>query len=64
MCAQELVPKELLRSVVAHFDPLRIIVFGSVARREAGPDSDIDLVVVLDDDVPLAMLGARSVYGA
>jgi predicted nucleotidyltransferase len=64
MCAQELVPEDLLRSVVAHFDPQRIIVFGSVARGEAGPDSDIDLVVVLDDDVPLAMLSARSVYEA
>jgi DNA-binding transcriptional ArsR family regulator len=34
--------------------PLSVIVFGSFARREAGPDSDIDLVVVrpagLDED--------------
>jgi predicted nucleotidyltransferase len=32
-----------------------------VARGEAGPDSDIDLVVVLDDDVPLEMLGGKAV---
>jgi predicted nucleotidyltransferase len=34
--------------------PVSVIVFGSFARREAGPDSDIDLVVVrpakIDDD--------------
>ncbi len=34
--------------------PLSVIVFGSFARREAGPDSDIDLVVVrpgrIDED--------------
>jgi uncharacterized protein len=64
MSAQWLVPEELLRSVVAHFDPQRVIVFGSAARGDAGPDSDIDLLVVLDDDVSLEMLGANSVYEA
>ena len=47
-----LVPPELLDPVVAYFQPRRVIVFGSVARGEAGPDSDIDLLVVLDDDAP------------
>ena len=47
-----LVPSQLLDSVVAHFRPQRVIVFGSVARGEAGPDSDIDLLVVVDDDTP------------
>ena len=64
MVQPHLVPGELLRSVVAHFHPQQVIVFGSVARGEAGPDSDIDLVVVLDDDTPLEMLSARSVYEA
>ncbi len=58
----QLVPSDLLQSVVAHFRPQRVIVFGSVARGAAGPDSDIDLLVVLDDDVPVEMLSARSVY--
>jgi hypothetical protein len=31
--------------------PLSVIVFGSFARREAGPDSDIDVVVVRPADV-------------
>jgi predicted nucleotidyltransferase len=33
--------------IVRRFQPLRVILFGSCARNEAGPDSDIDLVVVL-----------------
>ena len=32
---------------IAH--PLRIILFGSAARGQAGPDSDIDLLVVMPD---------------
>jgi predicted nucleotidyltransferase len=28
----------------------RIRVFGSVARGDAGPDSDVDLLVAMDDD--------------
>ena len=52
MSAQRLVPEELLRSVVAYFNPRRVILFGSAARGEAGPDSDLDLLVILDDDTP------------
>lgn len=33
--------------IVRQFDPLRIILFGSWARGDARPDSDIDLLVVL-----------------
>src|SRR3990170_4396734 len=33
--------------IVERFDPVRVIVFGSRARGEAGPDSDLDLLVVL-----------------
>jgi predicted nucleotidyltransferase len=48
----KLVPAALLDPVVAYFNPRRVIVFGSVARGEAGPDSDIDLLVIVDDDTP------------
>lgn len=64
MAANTLVPPELLDPVVAYFNPQKVILIGSVARGEAGPDSDIDLVVVLDDDAPLEVLGAQSVYEA
>ncbi len=33
--------------LVRQFGPLRIILFGSRARGEAGPHSDVDLLVVL-----------------
>jgi hypothetical protein len=62
--ATALVPPELLDKVVAHFAPQRVILFGSTARGEAGPESDIDLLVVVDDDTPPEILGARSVYEA
>ena len=40
---------EAVRRLVAAADPLQIVVFGSVARGEAGPDSDLDLLVVMPD---------------
>jgi uncharacterized protein len=46
------VPADLLQAVVDYFSPRQVILFGSQGRGEAGPDSDIDLVVVLDDDAP------------
>ncbi len=55
-----LVPPELLDPVVAYFKPRRVILFGSVARGEAGPDSDIDLLVVVDDDTPPEKLTIRA----
>ena len=54
------VPPELLDPVVAYFQPRRVIVFGSVARGEAGPDSDIDLLVVVDDDTPAEKVTSRA----
>jgi len=57
-----LVPPELLDPVVAYFRPRRVILFGSVARGEAGPDSDIDLLVVVDDDTPSEKLTLKAGY--
>jgi uncharacterized protein (DUF433 family) len=57
-------PTELLEAVVAHFDPVQVILFGSRARGEAGPDRDIDLLVVLDDHTPAERLGWRSAFEA
>ena len=33
--------------IVRQFDPDRIILFGSHARGDAGPDSDVDLLIVM-----------------
>jgi hypothetical protein len=57
-----LVPPELLDPVVAYFNPRRVIVFGSVARGEAGPDSDIDLLVIVDDDTPAEKVTLKAGY--
>lgn len=38
---------EVVASIVEGFDPLRVVVFGSLGRGEEGTDSDIDLLVVL-----------------
>jgi predicted nucleotidyltransferase len=37
----------LVRRIVTRFQPEQVILFGSHARGEAGPDSDIDLLVVM-----------------
>ncbi len=50
--ARSRVPPALLDPMVAYFNPRRVILFGSHARGEAGPDSDIDLLVLLDDAPP------------
>jgi predicted nucleotidyltransferase len=47
-----LVPPDLLDPVVAYFQPRRVILFGSHARGDARSDSDIDLLVIVDDDTP------------
>jgi len=40
---------EITRRIVAVSDPQQIILFGSQARGEAGPDSDLDLLVIKDE---------------
>lgn len=39
--------QQMVDRIVETFHPQRIILFGSHARREAGPDSDVDLLVVM-----------------
>jgi uncharacterized protein len=39
--------KVMAERIVRDYDPVKIILFGSYARGEAGPESDIDLLVVL-----------------
>lgn len=42
--------KGMVRHIVEQFDPERIILFGSHARGDARPDSDVDLLVVMPFD--------------
>jgi predicted nucleotidyltransferase len=39
--------RQMARRLVKQFDPDQIILFGSHARGDAGPDSDVDLLVVM-----------------
>lgn len=38
--------QNIVKAIVEASDPDRIILFGSAARAEVGPDSDVDLLVV------------------
>lgn len=40
---------DLVARIVRAVHPLRIVLFGSAARGEIGPDSDIDIMVVMPD---------------
>jgi predicted nucleotidyltransferase len=48
---------EIVRRLIAEFQPERIYLFGSRARGDAGPDSDYDLLMSEDHD--LAEIGQQ-----
>jgi predicted nucleotidyltransferase len=57
----------LIQGIVDEVRPLRIIVFGSAARGEMQPDSDVDLLVVMPDGTHrrrTAQLLYRKIRGA
>lgn len=55
---------EVLRRLVAAYDPERVYLFGSVARGKAGPDSDYDLMIIVPDDAPPERRRSRLAYQA
>ena len=42
---------EAIKAIAARHKGLKIAVFGSVARGEDGPDSDVDFLVTFDKEV-------------
>ncbi len=44
--------KQITETIVRNFHPRRIILFGSRARGEAQPDSDYDVLVEMETDLP------------
>ncbi len=54
---------EMVRRIVRTAHPQKIILFGSRARDEARPDSDIDLLVIADSPKPRHQRAAP-LYGA
>jgi len=53
---------EVIRRLVEAYRPERIYLFGSVARGEARPDSDFDIMVIVPDDAPPERLRSRLAY--
>src|SRR4030067_1864165 len=41
--------EEIVRRITAVVHPLRVVLFGSAAREEMGPESDVDLLIVVPD---------------
>jgi predicted nucleotidyltransferase len=54
--------EEITRRLVEFYQPVRIYLFGSEARGEGGPDSDLDFCVVLPDDAPQSLYRDRSIH--
>ena len=44
--------QDITNRIVARFRPRRILAFGSYARGEQKPDSDLDLIVEMETDRP------------
>jgi predicted nucleotidyltransferase len=53
---------EIVRRLVAALSPRRIFLFGSHAYGDPHPDSDIDLMIVTDDDVELSVDFLKRAY--
>jgi predicted nucleotidyltransferase len=53
---------EIVRRLVASYQPLEVYLFGSKARGDSGPDSDYDLLVVVPDDAPPERKRSRLAY--
>ena len=54
---------EIVRRIVARVRPRRIVLFGSAARGEMGPNSDLDLLVEMPNDAD-RLSTAKSLYRA
>src|SRR5437016_3337039 len=42
--------EHVTKTIVEKFNPRRIVLFGSHARGEAGPESDLDLMIEMETD--------------
>ena len=51
--------QHVVRVIATRLSPRRVILFGSYARGEAGPDSDLDLFIELDPPLPERGRAAR-----
>ena len=54
--------KEVVDRLVQAYQPESVYLFGSMARGDAGPDSDYDLLLVVPDDAPQERRRSRLAY--
>jgi len=59
---EDAVLDEIVRRLVASYQPFQVYLFGSKARGDPGPDSDCDLLVVVPDDAPPERKRSRLAY--
>jgi predicted nucleotidyltransferase len=53
---------EIVRRLIAAYEPERIYLFGSRARGDSGANSDYDLMVVVPDSAPPERMRSRLAY--
>ena len=53
---------EIVRRLVRAYQPERVYLFGSSARGDAGADSDLDIMVVVNDNAPPELQRSRRAY--
>jgi predicted nucleotidyltransferase len=53
---------QVVERLVEFYRPQRIYLFGSAARGEYGPDSDLDFLVVVPDDCPKEIRASGAIY--
>jgi len=56
--------EEIIHRLVQVYRPEQIYLFGSVARGEAGADSDFDIMVVVPNQAPVEKQRSRLAYQA
>ena len=54
--------REIVQRLIKAYEPERIYLFGSMARGDADPDSDYDLLLVMPDDAPPKRRRSRLAY--
>lgn len=62
--ADDEVLDEVVLRLVEAYRPDRIYLFGSTARKEAGPDSDYDIMIVVPDDASPELRDCDMAYRA
>jgi uncharacterized protein len=62
--AQDPVLVTIVQRLIEIYHPIRIYLFGSAARGDAGQDSDYDLMVVVPDDTPREVRETKAIFAA